>query len=553
MRFQQATHRLPIVTTALLGIFFAASVLRAPVSAEPQNEGANDPDGYVLSFGPALLAWADLMALSSGDPIGANLDQRLDALFRTPFVSNAAHPAGSEARKPEIGDLGPGLRIVTWNVQKGLHLDAILEALGDPQRFLRTAPSRTDRRAVSEEIALIESADVWVLNEVDWGLSRSCYRNVAAEIAEVLGMNWAFGVEFVEIDPLVIGTEEAANESCHDPPTPAAFPPTASEQSTRDTAPGPVFGLHGVAVLSRYPIVDARLEPFDVQGYDWDGGERGGQSPLERGRRLTAEYVFRETIEREIRKGGRTSLIVTLEVPDLDEKRLTVAATHLEGRAKPEVRRLQMNELLENLREVAHPVILAGDLNTTLGDHAPTSFKREAVDRVRSPRFWAGIGIKLVTGLGLIYDAANRGVSWLVNQDDPTSSGVPIVAPNPERDLFRDIESFRSAGGHAFDFRGDARRTLNATEGTLANSNERDRMGFVTTYELGRTFGPIGKYKLDWILVKSYLRDPRAEDGPYRFAPHFPRTLHELNHAIPGGRISDHSPITVDLPFDERR
>jgi hypothetical protein len=178
------------------------------------------------------------------------------------------------------------------------------------------------------------------------------------------------------------------------------------------------------------------------------------------------------------------------------------------------------------------------------------SFRREAVNRVGNPRFWAATGIKFLTGLGLVYDVATRGAAWLINQDDPTSGGFPIIAPNPEGALFEDLERFRFDDGKAFDFRGDSTRTTNGTEGTLANSNPRDTMGFVTTYELRRTIGPIGKYKLDWILVKSYIDEPRDVDGPYRFAPHYPRVLRNLNRAVPG-RISDHVPITIDLPFGE--
>lgn len=36
----------------------------------------------------------------------------------------------------------------------------------------------------------------------------------------------------------------------------------------------------------------------------------------------------------------------------------------------------------------------------------------------------------------------------------------------------------------------------------------------------------------------------------YRFAPHFPVTMRELNESVPD-RISDHPPITVDLPLTE--
>jgi hypothetical protein len=38
--------------------------------------------------------------------------------------------------------------------------------------------------------------------------------------------------------------------------------------------------------------------------------------------------------------------------------------------------------------------------------------------------------------------------------------------------------------------------------------------------------------------------------GPYLFAPHFPRTLVDLNNG-PAELIADHSPMTVDLPFHE--
>jgi hypothetical protein len=50
--------------------------------------------------------------------------------------------------------------------------------------------------------------------------------------------------------------------------------------------------------------------------------------------------------------------------------------------------------------------------------------------------------------------------------------------------------------------------------------------------------------------VKSNAKDPRAEKASYVFAPHFARTLTDVNNC-PVEPISDHSPITVDLPFHE--
>lgn len=60
----------------------------------------------------------------------------------------------------------------------------------------------------------------------------------------------------------------------------------------------------------------------------------------------------------------------------------------------------------------------------------------------------------------------------------------------------------------------------------------------------------LAKFKLDWIFVESNLENPRDQKGPYLFAPHFGRTMDDLNHCLPQP-ISDHSPMTVDLPFHE--
>ena len=54
---------------------------------------------------------------------------------------------------------------------------------------------------IPEEIEILKSADVWIVNEVDWGVKRTRYREVIRELGKTLNMNWAYGVEFLEIDP----------------------------------------------------------------------------------------------------------------------------------------------------------------------------------------------------------------------------------------------------------------------------------------------------------------------------------------------------------------
>ena len=104
------------------------------------------------------------------------------------------------------------------------------------------------------------NADVWILNEVDWGVKRTQYREVIRELGETLNMNWAFGVEFLEVDSKQLGTD--------------AFD-DGEEQDSRQNLleefkvdKDRLRALHGNAVLSRYPIRSARLVPFTI-GYDW--------------------------------------------------------------------------------------------------------------------------------------------------------------------------------------------------------------------------------------------------------------------------------------------
>jgi hypothetical protein len=68
--------------------------------------------------------------------------------------------------------------------------------------------------------------------------------------------------------------------------------------------------------------------------------------------------------------------------------------------------------------------------------------------------------------------------------------------------------------------------------GTLGNSNERGTKGFVTTYALPRTLGVKGKFKLDWVFVKAYLKDDTTTPESYLFAPSFARSMNEVNGAL---------------------
>jgi endonuclease/exonuclease/phosphatase family metal-dependent hydrolase len=103
------------------------------------------------------------------------------------------------------------LRIVSWNINRGLQLDGIVE-------FLRQ-----------------QGADLVLLQEADVNARRTQYRNIAREIAQALRMNYVFGCEFQEL-----------------------------AQGNSDS---PAY--HGQATLSRLPLLESRILRFRRQSGFW--------------------------------------------------------------------------------------------------------------------------------------------------------------------------------------------------------------------------------------------------------------------------------------------
>jgi hypothetical protein len=236
--------------------------------------------------------------------------------------------------------------------------------------------------------------------------------------------------------------------------------------------------------------------------------------------------------------------------------RITVVATHLEDESPPAARLKQLEEALNQIAPIRHPVILAGDMNTSAHDGIPTTVGRQFKDRFGSGKWWAEEGIMnaitYTTPYGLAAAASKTLLGFVRSVDDPTEKSLPLIGTNPEAKFFTTLEDFRFDDGGRFDFEGEPERSSNGRSGKLANSNERGEKGFVATNELGQKFGPIGEYKLDWIFVKpGKLSDSTGPNPSYAFTPCFGRTLKELNHSL-SDRISDHNPIAVELPFGER-
>src|ERR1700722_18040540 len=67
------------------------------------------------------------------------------------------------------------IRVIDWNIDRGLQLRAIIDFLGDA------------------------NADIFILQEVDMNARRTHRLNIAQEIAQKLRLNYVFGREFMEL------------------------------------------------------------------------------------------------------------------------------------------------------------------------------------------------------------------------------------------------------------------------------------------------------------------------------------------------------------------
>jgi len=215
-----------------------------------------------------------------------------------------AHPIYSSLEKaiaavldtPERGDFSAGVslprsryRFIAWNLERGIEFEGQLEAL------------RTH--------AYLKTGDVFLLTETDIGMARSRNRAVARELAAELGMHFAFVPCYLNL------TKGSGVEY--------------ETQGTND------LGLHGNAILSRYPIGEVRAIHLR-NGIDKIAG-------------------------REKRIGRQTALAAQIQLPQFS---LTAVCLHLDANSTQRHRAEQMGDVLDNVGAEG-PVILGGDWNTT--------------------------------------------------------------------------------------------------------------------------------------------------------------------------------------------
>lgn len=495
------------------------------------------------------MTFEELKSLSENPNPTGKLKNKLDQFWVTPIISNEAYYQGVRPSRLSHPHLGAILRIASWNIEKSFHIDEAIQLLTSPQAYKQMInldevekDSETYQYMARQRDRLAQ-AEIFILQEMEIGIKRSEYRNATRDLAKALKMNYVYGTQYLEVDPVILGLEKLEFEEDD-----KAVEKEARDFFTVDRAK--YKGVFGSAVLSRYPIKYVEVKPLVTKPYDWYTGEQKKIAATEKIRRIGTKTLFKNAIQRELKVGNRHFFRVDLEVPELPEKTLTVINIHLEIKCQPKGRQAQMAEILSYIYDIKNPVIVMGDFNMAPTDISPTTAGRIIKRTASSPTTWFSVAVNVLSPHALIINTSRLISNVTKNFNDPTAKNVAVVAPNPMKPFFNMMEEYRFADGGAFDFRGDPERSLGEKSKPLANSNQRGTKGFITSFRVLRPIGIVGKYRLDWVFVKSRLKDPHA--GPYRFAPHFGETLEEMNYnlTLP---VSDHAPNVVDLPFSEPR
>jgi hypothetical protein len=209
------------------------------------------------SSAPAVFSYAELTMLYEQERLSPPLEEKLNKLLTTPFVDNGYTDA-AHARFSQSPALGEYLRVAQWNIERGLEYEAIAAVFGSEAEFTallgadQFPPGSDKRRLALEQAAMLRQADVIILNEVDLGMKRTDYRNTAAELAARLKMNYAFGVQFIELSPVHLSQEKP-------PPTRRKKNSPKLSKLTRA-----VKRLARHRHLSRFPLENVRLVPLVI-------------------------------------------------------------------------------------------------------------------------------------------------------------------------------------------------------------------------------------------------------------------------------------------------
>ncbi len=211
-----------------------------------------------------------------------------------PQIHQLLHSYEMGAFAPASAEAEPYYRVVSWNIERGICWNEILH-------FLQNHP-------------VMSKADILLLTETDLGMARSGNRNVAKEIAEILKMNYFFAPSYLNL--------------------------AKGSGIENDLEGENTIGIHGNAILSRYPLHKPRIVSFPNPHDKMKGREK--------------------------RLGQQRALIATV---DLAGQPLRVGCFHVNVRSTQKQRKEEVERVVKAIVEEGdHPALIGGDWNTSTYD-----------------------------------------------------------------------------------------------------------------------------------------------------------------------------------------
>lgn len=237
---------------------------------------------------PAIAATGSTPALLAS-PLYAQLKPEITRVLDTIAQENYA-PALPTLR------VGPSVRAVAWNIERGARFEGIVREL--------------------QENPHLQEADVLLLTELDYGMARSANRCVPRELAQELGMNYAFATCYINLEKGNGWDVRVAGENS--------------------------LGLHGNAILSRWPLRNAQIIRLPNGKDKMRGPEK--------------------------RLGSQAAVVADIAHPS---GTFRAASVHLDAHSSQKFRQDQMQLVLdhiEKMQPVDLPVVIGGDWNTATYD-----------------------------------------------------------------------------------------------------------------------------------------------------------------------------------------
>src|SRR5215475_3403802 len=109
-----------------------------PALAQPKGKA-----DFVRYSKPDALTFDELVQLEKNDVPSAPLAAKLQRLLTTPYLNNEAYYQGAKPKRPTT-ELGPILRAVMWNIERGVQFDEIRTALTAPGKLDQYFPDGKD-------------------------------------------------------------------------------------------------------------------------------------------------------------------------------------------------------------------------------------------------------------------------------------------------------------------------------------------------------------------------------------------------------------------------